>query len=442
MSLNDVVQVNIAALAGQVTQAGFGVPLILGGAKTKTLFGGSTVMSFTSPLGLTSLGYAVTDRDLAAQALCSQNPCPPTFMIGKRVNLPTQAYVITPPASPASVAVNYTLNINEVAYTFTTPVGVNTPTSIVAGLVALPGFSTACTGFTIGGTTTLTLTATVAGNWLGVATVDPTLLAVAQNHADPGVATDLAAIQLANNTWYGLLSVFQSSYEIAAIAAWTEASGSRLYMASSSDSGIELSGAADIASTLMAAGYARTAIIYHRDSAAFPACGWMGDCLPDIPGSETWKFKTIAGLSALPINPTEQGYIQGKNCNYYYTLAGLNITTQGVNCSNTFIDVCRGRDALQARIQTRVYSLLANSLKVPYTDPGIQAVRAEVLAALYESVTAGFLTTVPAPQVFAPTAASVASSTRQSRVLMNITFTAQIAGAIHSVIPITGVLSY
>jgi hypothetical protein len=82
------------------------------------------------------------------------------------------------------------------------------------------------------GSRTLTLTAAAAAKFFGLRVYKRAALSIKQDHADPGIATDLAAIKLESNAWYGLITLFNSEALCNAAAAWVEAN-SKLYPADS-----------------------------------------------------------------------------------------------------------------------------------------------------------------------------------------------------------------
>lgn len=90
-------------------------------------------------------------------------------------------------------------------------------------------------------------------------------------------------------------------------------------------------------------------------------------------------------------------------------------------------------DWLSARISERVYSILINNDKLPYTDAGIQVVRGEILAQLQAGVARDFLASTPEPTCTVPAAASVSSANKAARLLDSVTFRATLAGAVHKV---------
>jgi hypothetical protein len=93
----------------------------------------------------------------------------------------------------------------------------------------------------------------------------------------------------------------------------------------------------------------------------------------------------------------------------------------------------RGTDWLAARIQERVYTLLLNNDKLPYTDAGIQAVRGEILAQLDQGIARDFIAADPKPTCTVPLASAVSAADKGTRTLNDVTFRATLAGAIHKV---------
>lgn len=169
---------------------------------------------------------------------------------------------------------------------------------------------------------------------------------------------------------------------------------------------------------------------------------WEGRVLPLDPGSETWAFKTLAGVTVDTLTDSEQNFLDGKNGNYYIQVAGINITKNGKMAGGEFIDVVRFRDWLQARIEEDVFAILANSDKVPYTDGGIAIIESALRKVLREGQQVGGIipdfvnssnVLVPGFTVTVPSAADISDSDKATRTLRDVEFTAQLAGAIHAV---------
>ena len=253
----------------------------------------------------------------------------------------------------------------------------------------------------------------------------------------------LSAIKVDNNDWYGLIVGTRTLAEQQLVATWVEAND-KLCGLSSNDSNI-ISGSGDIAEYLDTNSLSRTFCFYHPNSDLsatdeFPEGAMLGKIFPKDPGSSSWKFKTLAGVSVYTLTSTERGVALGKNCNIYTEVAGVAITEEGVCGDGTYIDLTRGTDALKADIQAEIYTLLIQLDKVPFTDGGIKSIESILKSVLARYVTSGFLAGSPAPTTSAPLASAVSTIDRGNRTLPDITFEATLAGAIHKVI-ISGVLS-
>jgi len=294
---------------------------------------------------------------------------------------------------------------------------------------------TSLLGF-VDGATLGTITATTAGDYFGIVMTGDGWTHL-ETTTDPGLATDMAAIELYDPDWYCLLPVdMTGAAEITAAAAWTEAA-KKIVLVQSADSlvasGSSASDVTSIAYDLKAANYDRTMLFFHRDGTERIGAAMAGRALPEAAGSITWAYKQLSSVTAQTLTATERTNLEAKNVNFLSTLAGVNITRYGIACGGEYIDVMRGADWLAARIQERVYTLLLNNDKLPYTDSGIQAVRGEILAQLNQGIARDFIASNPEPTCTVPLATDVSAADKSSRTLNNVTFRAVLAGAIHKV---------
>jgi hypothetical protein len=456
LPLSDFLNVSITTSGPAPTQPGFGVPMILGSCKNATaaLPPSAPLKYYSSTAAMLTDGFLATDPEyLYAASLLAQNPAPPQFAVGRRyTNPPTQKFVFT--VLNAVVGKAYTVVVNGVPKTF---VAVDTVVNNVAiGLAAAIGTPSGF-GAAVAATSTVTITASAAGNWARISALNPNVdLDCQQTHVDAGITADIANIYTYDSSgWYAVLSTYSCNAEVAALAAWTESNG-KLYVADSNDSTILGAGSSDIASTLKTSAYVRTPVWYHQDNGAALAAGVSGVNLPKTPGSETWKFITPAGVAAQTFTATQITNLTTKRANYLYTVAGINMTAEGITPSGQYIDTVRGRDWLISRIQNRIFTVLTTPpsavnpanpqgsvplSKVPFTDQGIAVVEAELRGALQEGVNNGFLAASPSPVVSVPKASAVTTQNKSTRTLAPVSFSATIAGAIHG-LTITGVVSF
>ncbi len=261
----------------------------------------------------------------------------------------------------------------------------------------------------------------------------PTTVAIAQvSYSD--LANELSAVELSSGDWYGLITTVRKPVFVKIAAAWVQARR-KIYVVADLESDALTTSTTDLAGELKAHGYDRTALIYLASaaSATWPEAAWLGRQLATVPGAQTWMFKTLAGISASHLNTTESKNARDKNVNTYESIGGVSITREGRMCSGEYIDVMVGMDWLHARLSERIYGVLVNLPKVPYTDAGVAIFEAAIRAQLDQAVSAGVLASVPPPTVTVPRVRDVAPNDRANRLLPDLKFNATLAGAVHAV---------
>lgn len=444
MSLDNIVSVSITRATASVTRAGFGTPLIMSSeAKGLAAFAAIYAKEYASLAEIAADLFSTTGVTYTmATAIFSQSPKVASVVIGKRSGtLPTMIEKVDLIAAAAASTV-YSLEINGTAFSVTSDL---TPTL----KEVIDAFTTAINASSVPVTAsdddiTLTLTADVAGALFTLELTTPTLLKRQNTTIDPagGVVADLTAIRTSasgNDDWYCVLLDSQGEAEIEALAAHIETLP-RIFLAASGDYNIKTSSSTDVAADLETSAYDRTALIYHPNPHERPDCAWAGKCLPLDPGSETWKFKTLAGVPVTTLLSSERAFIVGKGCNVYELVAGNNITAEGTMASGEFIDNMRFIDFITARIKENVFLALLNASKIPFTDKGVAVIVATVQGVLDTGVAQGGFASDPAPTVEAPLVADVDDSDRADRLLPDVTFGATLAGAIHRT-TVSGVIS-
>ena len=441
MALSDIVNVTISASTQAPTAPGFGVPMILG---YHTKFAELT-RSYTSLAGMIADGFAVTDPEyLAAVALQSQNPSPPRWVVGRRTCVPTKIVSLTPALVSEAAIITYNVYVNGTKYSYTTD-GTATVKEVCDGLVA--AYAGPHGGVTMANVadTHITLTAT-AGTWFTWKVTDNSGNAngmgkwtVDDISTTSTPQTDLAACLAADSSWYAFVLTFQNKVDGALAATWA-ASNKRLFLIDLADNDVKGSGSSDLASTVKTAANGYTAVCYHQLMEEFMSAAWLGNCLPLVSGTETWKFKTLGGVTADILTDAEVGYINGKYGNWYQSLGGVNITQNGTTGKPQFIDVVRFIDWLKANLQYDVYTILVNNPKVPYSDAGVALIEGAIRGRLQIGEKVGGLLAGQST-VSVPLVANETTADRGNRTIPDIYFTAKLAGAIHS-LTISGVVSF
>lgn len=234
-----------------------------------------------------------------------------------------------------------------------------------------------------------------------------------------------------NDGWYAIAIDSAAESNILAVAAWAEAR-IKIFIARTADADVITNATDDVASTLNAAEYDRTAIIYHSSAlTAYPDAAWLGNCLVRDPGSQTWKFKELDTIAFDSLTAGQADYAHGKKANTYERVAGQNITLDGTMASGEFIDIIRGIDWLTARIKERVYTRLINSPKIPFTNAGIAVIETAIREQLDIALERDFIAPEPEYTVTVPDVLDTDELDRQNRQLKGVSFRARLAGAIH-----------
>jgi hypothetical protein len=259
------------------------------------------------------------------------------------------------------------------------------------------------------------------------------------------VEGDLEAIQLKDNTWYGLVLAGCPESDIIPTATAIE-SLKKFYLASASDIAITQStSTTDIGAELQASGFNRTGLVYTtQNTNGTLESAWMGSQLPATPGSNNWAYKTLAGVKADNVSANQANVLigepiagtPGKNVNLYQSVGGVDITQMGTAASGRFFDITIGLDWLEANLQTQIFGLLAAAPKVPYTDAGASMLLNVVNSVLRQGAANGLIDDKDADNpiyVRCDKVSTVPSSMRANRIAPTIYFGGRLQGAFNSV---------
>lgn len=443
MALSEHVLLTITEDSVGVARAGFGVPLIL--AYNVPVGFTERVRTYTDFADLI-VDFPATDDPtyIAAQQMFAQDPHPTQVKVGRGALPPTKRYTLSVVTVRDSHDYQVTVRgegFDEETVTYTSDASA-TDAEIAAGLVSAINAVVGNNYVAAGATSPFTVTADAAADYFTIEVLDPTDLSIAENHADPGVATDLAAILLADSDWYGLHTMFNSDAYVKAAAAFIE-SNKKLYVFDVNETEAITDTADGTQGTLddiAALSYSRVAGCYHPRSHEMLAAAMYGRTLPLEPGSETWAYKTLSGVTAATLTSTHRTNLDARNATYYKTEAGIDITWQGKTSDGDYIDITRGLDWLEDDMTKSVFEVLAGLDKVPFTDAGVALIEAEVRGSLRRAVQRTILSDDPAPTVTVPRVADVSTTDKAARRLPDVKFSATLAGAIHKVV-INGVVS-
>lgn len=430
-----IVKVTITKSTRTVSQQNFGLAAILGPSNRF----GDLFRFYTDPSDMLLDGFLTSDPEyIHAVALKAQPIKPAQWIVGKFTAAVAQ--VDTFAVNTLTSGHVYAFTLNSVIITYTAGGG-DTQQSILAALLTAigvafpsnPPVSGAVTG--TGPGALLTLTSTTAGIGVSYTAVDSQLTRVALT-ANHTIVQDIVTLQaglLPEQQFYGLLVTSKVKANILQIAAYVETQ-LMVYLAASLDSDYITSVTTDVASILKGFNYDRTMTLYSAQANTnAPDAAWMGYMLPTTPGVGNWAEKTLTGVTADNLTPTQISNALAKNGNVYVPTGGTGLTLFGTCASGEYFDVTIFLDWLASTMQSNVLSVVTDpgNLKIPYTNGGIAMIENPMRQTLQLGQDNQGL--VPGWTVFAPDAALVSPADRANRVLNGIGFEAQLAGAINTI---------
>lgn len=430
MALSEIVSVSIQAGTVRPASRGFGVPLLMG---FHSAWSGSEVRRYTTFSGVAADFDPHEWPYLAAQKIFSQRRRPREIKIGR---LPT-------PGSSQIVKLDFADHPTSTAVTgtVTSPAGVETAVSVAwntdlaTTLAAVDTAIEAAIGASSVATASPVLTVTVPTAVAGVAHFDFPTAYVRETSADQDYDDALTTALGIDPEFFFVLTDTGSPKNIDKIARWCLAQD-RFYLAgpqygdpSDFVSG-EFTSGSDF--TALQANDRAAAIFTKQTRAEALDAAWVGLMAPYDPGSATWAFKTLGGTGADAWTSTQRGTIDTANKgNHYTTEARVGITRPGKTFGGEWIDVVLGDAWIVARIEERVFALLASEPKVDYTNEGFGQVVAVVRGVLRDAERMKIL----APGSWDVTVTPAEDQTDEDKALRNVAgleFSGTRAGAIHA----------
>lgn len=432
--IEQIVDVVVSRQTTAVTQAGFGVMMFLDLHKRFN----ERAVSYSSLTAMTTAGFEATDKAyIAASQYFAQAPSPTSIIIGRQAT--ADAQVVTYTAAAASGVV-YTMAIDDGSggvETFVhTSTGSDSATTIAAAMETLVNNSGSLAilhnDAAANGTAIITPTTALAAYTLKLSSNITVALTTTESFADA-----LAAVATANKDFYGISTYSHLTADILAVSVFANA-GKYIYGFSTANLVDKTTAITDIMGQMQTLNVDRTFSSWdeeagtgNADATEYPEAAWMGKGFPTAPGSSTWMFKTLKGITVDALTETESINVRNKNGNTYETIGGVAITREGKVASGEYIDVIRGIDWLESRMEERIFGRFVNLPKIPYTNAGIAIIEAEVRAQIQEAVEAGVIDGEQDIIIVSPKISSISATDRANRILPAITFEAKLAGAIH-----------
>lgn len=175
----------------------------------------------------------------------------------------------------------------------------------------------------------------------------------------------------------------------------------------------------------------------------FPECRWVGKNIGKVPGSNTWKFQVLAGVTAATYTLTQLNTIRSLKTQAPTNQGGQIFSNEGFVTSGEYIDVILGRMWIAEEIEARILELFLNEEKVALDDPGIMQTENVIRRVLKEAGQNGIIAVASSEadqansddgefqfKIVSPLSADISSADKAAR-LLTITFSYILAGAQH-----------
>jgi len=453
-TISEIVDVSISVQSSAVAEAGFNSLILVGdgdaggnsGVNFNALWANHEVKPFTSFEALAADPGIKPNSNIIkmAQVAFAQVPSVPTVYVSRidrgtpAEQVSTLTYLTIPFESGQSISVD----IDGVAIA-ASPIDFitdhdTTMAAIASAIAAEAGVATAVASGEVGFEDVITITGAAAGDSFLVtsevltgAVVDE---AVTQEITTPAVnfisATDITDILANSDAWFGYAHDFTNNADAETAAgalAATKKYGGFIYTSISAPPNLNTN-------------FSFLQFVTSADPLGqWTQVAWLSAMLGRTVGSYNPAHMSLELVDIVSLSSAQETTLRADNANQYSKTAGLDLTYDGKAANGGFIDTFINVLFLEARIQERVFGLLASSDKVPYDDGGISSVAASVSSVLQLAEDQGILLPIPKFQITIPSAASISPIDKSNRVLNGISFVA-FAGSGVNTVQINGVL--
>lgn len=378
-----------------------------------------------------------TPEHSAASAMFAQKPSVSEVVILRGLLPPTQRHKVS--VKQVSNSAAYKVRIGATTITFTSDSSAAND-EIVTGLAnavtaeAIAGITASSQGSA--GSTYLRLLANSAGAWFDVEVLTPSLLSISLDHADPGVATDLSAIEETEPPYYFLYSLYNSDAVVAAAAGWAE-THNKCYLAELLDSSVEdtsYSSATDAAKANVTATRQQTVCAYHHNPGQFFGACVLGVVATYRAGQRAWAGTTLVGPTYRTKTAAQVANLKAKRCGYLARIGpSVYVVSRTFRVgSGPFIEAVVGVDAWLRDATNRVTELLARGT-TGLDDDGLGRAGGEIQASIKTFVGYNFFLDSPPPLLTIPTRGDLTPEELESREVTSYAVSGALTGFLQGV---------
>ena len=252
----------------------------------------------------------------------------------------------------------------------------------------------------------------------------------------PGdLATALNELVQQHNDWYWLVFAprqLEGADDLGDLADWVAAAGKFAVFAN--ETGMT---ALQIVAQAQDINSSRVIYFAHTKPDDYPDAALVGRMAPLQPGSATFKFKTLDGVSEATFSTTEIGQLHDAGVITYVRKFGVLQTSEGYVTDKTYADIQLAKDWLKARMEERISRVLFVNEKIPYDNIGIAQIIDPIRSTLQQATGLGIIARnddgTGQFTVRAPRREDVDPTDRANRILPDVYWDAVLAGAVHRV---------
>lgn len=362
--LSQFVEVNITQNTATIEREGFGIPLWLG---YHTVFP-ERVRTYRSLSAMISDGFTL--RAPAYRAVArgfAQSPRPGSYVIGRLPAAHTHTQLLTITSAVAGQYIRCkvidptTGTVNQIQRLI--PAASNTTaeaTAVELLIEAVTGVSSSAASAVI------TITPATPGDVVYIYDLENCTLQ--DTTPDAGYDDELAALKLVDNTWFFITLDTASEANVDLVAAWAASNDKMLFVHTIDDT--LLAGTGTLGSDLKTATNQNVVLLWAPNFHECGGDGYLAKGAPKTPGSISWAYKNITGLTPKTLTDTQANNLTVDNINWYQTKAGRAFAYPGVCAGGEKIKIVHGTYAWRAAVSEEVFGLLINNDEVPYDDVG------------------------------------------------------------------------
>lgn len=438
--IKDTVKVNITNQTPRIAEVGFGTLLIIG----KPINVGDRTKLYSEPSEMLEDGYKTSD-EIYKKALVamSQERKPAMFMIGKR--------------NPnANTKQKITFSKNPTGGTFTIEVGGNTTADIAydadaAAIKTALELLASVNEVTVTRTLSTEIDIEFVGDHVNTL-VDPievftdaldTDVEGSISYITYGSAAEDALVAYNNikesdNGFYGVIATSdaftdEEAEDLAAVIEIEERHFSFLRTTTLIASTNYEANSNELATNLKKKNFTKMHVIYTKKAENFIDAAIMGLQLTKTPGSSSFMYKSLIGVTPDAFTTAERNNLRSKSCNFYETQAGKPVFKDGTTPSGEYIDIVIGIDFLTVRMAETVFIGIATPEKMDFDTGGVSIVESLMLSALYTFGVENNLIIEESIVIIMPDIDAIPITDKAARKLKNCKFKALLKGAIHFV---------